>query len=136
MAPRSAAPPGLGSAAERLDIASVECSSLRALRLAETIHPRYRALVLLGGYGGLRIGELAGLRRGPIGLARDTITVYGQVTEVAGSLALVFTSPRGGRLSPTRFRTCSWVPAVEAAGLVPAPRVHDLRHTAICGTRR
>jgi integrase len=32
-------------------------------RLADTIRPHYRALVLVGAYGGLRIGELAGLRR-------------------------------------------------------------------------
>jgi integrase len=30
--------------------------------LAEAIHARYRALVLVGAYGGLRIGGLAGLR--------------------------------------------------------------------------
>jgi integrase len=30
--------------------------------LADAIQPRYRALVLVGAYGGLRIGELAGLR--------------------------------------------------------------------------
>ena len=33
------------------------------VHLAEVIHPRYRALVFVGAYGGLRIGELAGLRR-------------------------------------------------------------------------
>lgn len=32
-------------------------------RLAESIRPAYRSLILVGGYGGLRIGELAGLRR-------------------------------------------------------------------------
>lgn len=31
--------------------------------LAEAIEPRFRALVLLAAYGGLRFGELAGLRR-------------------------------------------------------------------------
>jgi integrase len=36
-------------------------------RLADAIGPRYRALVLLGAYGGLRMGELAGLRRGRVG---------------------------------------------------------------------
>ena len=33
------------------------------VHLAEVIHPRYRALVFVGAYGGLRIGELAGARR-------------------------------------------------------------------------
>src|SRR5829696_8176385 len=39
-------------------------------RLADAIGPRYRALVLLGAYGGLRMGELAGLRRGRVDLLR------------------------------------------------------------------
>jgi integrase len=34
--------------------------------LADCIAPRYRALVFLGAYGGLRFGELAGLRRGRV----------------------------------------------------------------------
>ena len=36
--------------------------------LAKVIHPRYRALVVVGAYGGLRIGELAGLRRARVDL--------------------------------------------------------------------
>jgi hypothetical protein len=36
---------------------------LPAPRLAEAINPHYRALVLVGAFGGLRIGEMAGLRR-------------------------------------------------------------------------
>jgi hypothetical protein len=35
-------------------------------RLAAAIRPDYRALILLGAYGGLRIGEMAGLRRGRV----------------------------------------------------------------------
>jgi integrase len=38
--------------------------------LADAIAPRYRALVLVGAYGGLRIGELAGLRRCRVDLLR------------------------------------------------------------------
>ena len=39
--------------------------------LAEAIRPAYRALVFVGAYGGLRIGELAGLRRGRVDLLRQ-----------------------------------------------------------------
>ncbi len=53
-------------------------------RLADAIHPRYRALVLVGAYGGLRIGELAGLRRSRVDLLRGTVEVVDIVTEVAG----------------------------------------------------
>jgi integrase len=55
-------------------------------RLADAIGPRYRALVLLAAYGGLRIGELAGLRRGRVNLERGTVDVAEIVVEVKGKL--------------------------------------------------
>jgi integrase len=54
--------------------------------LAEAIRPRYRALVLVGAYGGLRIGELAGLRRSRVDLLRGTVQVAEIVVEVRGVL--------------------------------------------------
>jgi integrase len=54
--------------------------------LAEAIRPSYRALVLTGAYGGLRIGELAGLRRGRVDLLRGTVEVAEIITEVSGRL--------------------------------------------------
>jgi integrase len=54
--------------------------------LAEAIRPTYRALVLVGAYGGLRIGELAGLRRGHVDLLRGTVRVAEIITEVSGKL--------------------------------------------------
>ena len=54
--------------------------------LADTIQPRYRALVVVGAYGGLRIGELAGLRRSRVDLLRGTVTVAEIVVEVGGVL--------------------------------------------------
>jgi Phage integrase family len=47
---------------------------------------RYRALVLVGAYGGLRIGELAGLRRSRVDLLRGTVQVAEIVVEVRGVL--------------------------------------------------
>jgi integrase len=44
-------------------------TAVEVRRLAEVIGPQYRALVLLGAYGGLRIGEMAGLRRKRLDLA-------------------------------------------------------------------
>jgi integrase len=41
--------------------------------LAEAIHPRYRALVFVGAYGGLRIGELAGLRPSRVDLLTGAV---------------------------------------------------------------
>jgi integrase len=46
--------------------------------------------------------------------------------------ALIFTSPRGGRLDQGNWYESRWQRAVQAArkrGLVKAPRFHDLRHT-------
>ena len=44
---------------------------------------------------------------------------------------LVFTSPDGEPLRRSNFHGRVWVPAVRAAGLVPTPRFHDLRHTHV-----
>jgi integrase len=55
-------------------------------RLAAAIRPDYRALILLGAYGGLRIGEMAGLRRGRVDLAQGIVQVVEVVTEPVGKL--------------------------------------------------
>jgi integrase len=70
----------------------VEAQEMRFLtpgqiaRLADVIEPRYRALVLLGAYGGLRIGELAGLRPARVDLLRGRIEVAEILVEVRGTL--------------------------------------------------
>jgi integrase len=56
-------------------------TSAEVATLAYAIQPRYRVLVLVGAYGGLRIGELAGLRRGRVDLLRGTVTVAEIVVE-------------------------------------------------------
>ena len=66
-------------------------------RLADAIGPRYRALVLLGAYGGLRIGELAGLRRGRVDLLRGMVDVAEIVVEVKGRLYIGPPKTRAGR---------------------------------------
>ena len=43
--------------------------------LAETINPRHRVMVLFAAYTGLRLGELAGLRRRRIDLEEGTVAV-------------------------------------------------------------
>jgi integrase len=61
-------------------------TSAEVVTLADAIAPRYRPLVLVGAYGGLRIGELAGLRRNRVDLLRGTVTVAEIVVEVRGVL--------------------------------------------------
>jgi integrase len=80
------------SPCRRVPLPKVEREEMRFLTpaqvavLAEVIQPRYRALVLVGAYGGLRIGELAGLRRGRVDLLRGTVQVAEIVVEVRGVL--------------------------------------------------
>jgi integrase len=65
--------------------------------LAAVIKPRYRALVLVGGYGGLRIGEMAGLRRGRVDLLRSRLDVVEKLVEVRGELLAGGPKTRAGR---------------------------------------
>lgn len=54
--------------------------------LADRIAPAYRALVLLGAYGGLRWGELAGLRRSRVDVLRSRVTVVETAVDVGGKI--------------------------------------------------
>jgi integrase len=80
------------SPCRRVPLPKVEREEMRFLTsaevatLADAIQPRYRALVLVGAYGGLRIGELAGLRRHRVDLLHGTVTVAEIVVEVRGVL--------------------------------------------------
>jgi integrase len=56
--------------------------------LADVIPPRFRALVLVAAYTGLRWGELAGLRVRRVDLLHGRITVAEQLLEVRGRLAV------------------------------------------------
>lgn len=54
--------------------------------LAESITPRYRALIYLLGYRGLRIGEAAALRVGDLNVLRGRLEVSKNLSDVAGQL--------------------------------------------------
>ncbi len=56
----------------------------QAMQLADAIDPRYRALVLIGAFGGLRIGELAGLQLGDFDPLRSLIRVRRTASDVRG----------------------------------------------------
>ena len=56
----------------------------QVMRLADAIDPRYRALVLVGAFGGLRIGELAGLQLGDIDPLRSLVRVRRTASDVRG----------------------------------------------------
>jgi integrase len=71
---------------ERAEMRFLTVAEVR--RLAVAVGPVYRALILLGAYGGLRIGEMAGLRRKRVDLAAGVVEVAEIVTEMHGHLYL------------------------------------------------
>jgi integrase len=83
---------------ERLPLPKLAHEEMRFLnaedlwRLASAIDARYRALVLLGGYGGLRIGEMLALRWDRVDLDRGRIEVLEGLTDLAG--AITFGPPK------------------------------------------
>jgi len=80
------------SPCRRVPLPKIERHEMRFLtpaevdRLADIIRPDYRALVLLGAYGGLRIGEMAGLRRRRVDLDAGTVEIAEIITEPGGRL--------------------------------------------------
>lgn len=67
--------------------------------LADTIDPRYRALVLTGAYCGLRWGELAGLERARVDLLHRRIEVLEIATDVSGHIVIGPPKTSAGRRS-------------------------------------
>ncbi len=66
-----------------LDAREVE----RLVAAMTQVEPRFRAFVLLGVYGGLRFGELAGLRRKRVNLLSGAVEIAEVLIEVNGQLS-------------------------------------------------
>jgi integrase len=90
-----------------LELPRIEREEMRFLTvkevdlLAECINPRHRALVLVGAWGGLRISELAGLRRGRVDILRNRVDVAEIVVEIGGHLTYGRPKTKAGRRSVT-----------------------------------
>lgn len=67
------------------------------LALAEAFDPRYRAFVLVAGFAGLRLGELAGLRRSRVDLLRGRVEVVEAAVEAGGAVRFGPPKSRAGR---------------------------------------
>jgi integrase len=99
-------------------------------RLADTIDPRYAPFVLLGAYGGLRLGELVGLRWRRVDLGGGRVEVAEISVEVHG--AIIFGPPKtnaGRRTVPIPDLV---IDSLEAA----KPRAGRRRRTGLHRTRR
>jgi integrase len=62
-------------------------TSEELLTLADSIDRRYRAFVLLGGFGGLRLGEMLGLRWGRVDLLRRRVHISETLVDIAGQIS-------------------------------------------------
>jgi integrase len=76
----------------KLPLPKIERQEMRFLtyeevwKLADATDPRYRAFVLLGGFGGLRLGEMLGLRWGRIDFLRRRIQVAETLVDIEGHI--------------------------------------------------
>ena len=69
-------------------------------QLAETVDPRYRALILTAGYSGLRAGELSALKVDRVLFLRRRLAVVAAHSEVSGRLVTKSTKTRRRREVP------------------------------------
>jgi integrase len=89
--------------AEGLSLPRIEREEMRFLgpdeiaALAEVIDPAYRALVLVGAYGGLRLGEMLALRPARVDVLRGRVEVLSTLVEVGGHLIENPPKTRAGR---------------------------------------
>jgi len=75
---------GVERSAER-PVATVQ----QVYAIADVIEPRFRGLVLLAAFTGVRLGELRGLRRDRLDLVSGTVRIVEQVQELADGTLLV-----------------------------------------------
>jgi integrase len=93
------------SPCDRVPLPHIERREMRCLTpeevaaLAEAMDPRYRPLVLLGAYSGLRAGELFGLRGYNVDPIRGRVDVVEIVVDVEGKLIFGPPKTRAGRRS-------------------------------------
>ena len=76
----------------KLPLPKIERQEMRFLtydevwKLADAIDQRYRAFVLLGGFGGLRLGEMLGLRWGRLDFLRRRVQVAETLVDIEGHI--------------------------------------------------
>jgi integrase len=113
---------------DRVPLPRIERKEMRVLdptqieHLASVMTPRYSALVTFGAYSGLRLGELAGLRRDRLDLARREVRVNEIAVEVRGE---VFRGPPKTRAGIRTVPIPSFVTEVMTQHLVTYSQPDD-----------
>jgi integrase len=106
--------------------------------LASKVPARYRALILVAAYGGLRWGELVNLRRRHVDLRRGTVQVVEQATELAGRFTVAPVKSEAGRrtvklpasvLAVLREHPAHWAEPGLDSLVLPASQGGFLRHS-------
>ena len=104
--------------------------------LSDVIDRRYRALVIVGAYCGLRIGELAGLRWSDIKLDKKVLSVVNNAVEAEGVITIgPPKTPAGQRslglpdivVSALKEHKAIWKPDRDDAWVFPSPEGGVLR---------
>jgi integrase len=98
--------------------------------LANTVHPRFRALILTAAYSGARFGELAGLGHQHYEPLKRTIRIERNLTEVGGHLTFGETKTRASRRAVS---IPSWLVDALAEHISTYPGDDDLIFTAPAG---
>lgn len=89
------------------------CTIERVYQLAETVEPRYRALVLVATFTGLRLGELSALTRERFNMLHRTVSVVEQYQRLAKG-GMVLGEPKTDAGRRTVNLPAFLVPEVEA----------------------
>jgi integrase len=107
-----------------------EARYLTPAELTNAMDERYRGLVVLGAYGGMRIGEMLGLRAQHLDLLHGRVNVAEILVEVSGQLYFGSSQdegrPAGGATSCSRHRRPRRAPRSVSGGAVGA-RLHRPR---------
>ena len=104
-------------------------SAEEVAQLAETINPHYRVMVLVAAYSGLRLGELAGLRRRRVDLEGGNIDVAEICIHVRGRTSF---GPPKTKASRRRVPIPDYV-VEELAEHVAGMKADDLAFTSLDG---